>query len=401
MKNSDLNKIFPDINRKSKRTDEAHFYDELRFSPAVTVISGGQTGVDSVGLEVASFLGLPAFAILPENGRREDGSFEKYLKEKKLNVRTYELSSESYRFRTYANAFYSDFTIIYDFVNSEGTKATVDACEYFGRPYKVIQTLGQESFQEILEMLTNFRPQVVNIAGNSLSKIDEDVVNRVKNHLTSVLRTYCFLRKNPNGNVNEEIDEAPSKPTIAIPNFSVSKTLFADFLEKEYGIKIQFTKKLVYDLEPFQLVVARPREIIRLVKNGVTAGFVGEDLCVEYDYHSILLDTGLIPNAMVLCAKEGWKQDLPICSQYPVFAKQKFAEKEIVPITGSAESFLTLDIYGAAVDSYQTGVTLQQNGLEAKRKLGETSLTLIGDESVKCTPFYASLVHYLTTYEAI
>lgn len=401
MKNLDLNKIFPDINRKSKRTDEGKFYDELRFSPAVTVISGGQTGVDSVGLEVASFLGLPAFAILPENGRREDGSFEEYLKARNLNVRTIELSSESYRFRTYANAFYSDFTIIYDFVDSEGTKATVDACRYFGRPYKVIQTLGQESFQETLEMLASFRPQVINIAGNSLSKIDEDIVSRVKNHLTSILKTYCFLRKNPNGNRIEKADETPSKPTIAIPNFSVSKTLFADFLEKEYGIKIQFTKKLVYDLEPFQLVVARPREIIRLVRNGVTAGFVGEDLCVEYGYKSVLLDTGLIPNAMVLCAKRDWNLERPICSQYPICARQSFPDREVVSITGSAESYLTLDIYGAAVDSYQTGVTLQQNGLEVKRKISESSLVLIGDTRVKYMPFYAHLVHYLTTYEWI
>ena len=346
-------------------------------------------------------MGLPAFAILPENGRREDGSFKEYLKARNLNVRTIELSSESYRFRTYANAFYSDFTIIYDFVDSEGTKATVDACRYFGRPYKVIQTLGQESFQETLEMLASFQPQVINIAGNSLSKIDEDIVSRAKNHLTSILKTYCFLRKNPNGNRIEKADETPSKPTIAIPNFSVSKTLFADFLEKEYGIKIQFTKKLVYDLEPFQLVVARPREIIRLVRNGVTAGFVGEDLCVEYGYKSVLLDTGLISNAMVLCAKRDWNLERPICSQYPICARQSFPDREVVSITGSAESYLTLDIYGAAVDSYQTGVTLQQNGLEVKRKISESSLVLIGDTRVKYMPFYAHLVHYLTTYEWI
>lgn len=77
----DLNKILPSyIQRKSERKDEGRLYDELRLSPTPTIISGGQSGIDSAALKAASFLGLPAFAIMPKGGRREGCSIEDFQK---------------------------------------------------------------------------------------------------------------------------------------------------------------------------------------------------------------------------------------------------------------------------------------------------------------------------------
>ena len=116
MKNYDLNKILPQINRKSERHDEGRYYDLLRLSPFPVVISGGQSGVDSMSLKAASFLGLPAFAFMPKGGKREGCRIEDFQKSEDVILRKIEFASESYRFRTYANVWLADVTIIYELV---------------------------------------------------------------------------------------------------------------------------------------------------------------------------------------------------------------------------------------------------------------------------------------------
>lgn len=94
-------------------------------------------------------MGLPVFAIVPENGRREGCSIETFAKGENIYFRKIELSSNSYRFRTYANVYYSDVTLIYDFVKgSEGTKATINACMELSRPYLLLDDTSEKSFEK-------------------------------------------------------------------------------------------------------------------------------------------------------------------------------------------------------------------------------------------------------------
>lgn len=169
----DLNKILPSyIQRKSERKDEGRLYDELRLSPTPTIISGGQSGIDSAALKAASFLGLPAFAIMPKGGRREGCSIEDFQKKTGAIFRKIVLASDSYRFRTYANVYFSDITVIYDFVGkSEGTIATIDACVALHRPYLLLTDTKKAEKEALYNFLINQSPSVVNFAGNSLSKM--------------------------------------------------------------------------------------------------------------------------------------------------------------------------------------------------------------------------------------
>lgn len=82
------------------------------------------------------------------------------------------LASDSYRFRTYANVYFSDITVIYDFVGkSEGTIATIDACVALHRPYLLLTDTKKAEKEALYNFLINQSPSVVNFAGNSLSKM--------------------------------------------------------------------------------------------------------------------------------------------------------------------------------------------------------------------------------------
>lgn len=396
MNNYDLNKLFSHIDRRSNACDEGKYFEILRNSPAVTVISGGQSGVDSAGLNAASFLGLPAFAIMPTNGRREGEPIEDYARRNNMNLRKIELSSDSYKYRTYANVYFADVTLIFDFVGgSEGTDCTIQASEFLGRPCLLIQDIeNSETNKLVRDFLMKTSPNVINISGNSLSKITKSIENKLISFLKKILRGYCFLKTQSN------IDLSPcvnyDKIKVAIPNFSVCREIFKDFFQKAFNIELQFSKKLVLDYKNITLILARPREILNLKSKGIDVSFVGQDLCEEYDYkEEILLKTGLIPNATVLVSKKlRLTQEDRICSQYPVFAK-KLLNRNIEPITGSAEAYIGMNIYDACVDTYQTGNTVEKNNLKVVKKLYESSLVMLGDERIKNTYFYNQFINYL------
>ncbi|MBE5742670.1 MAG: hypothetical protein E7360_05080 [Clostridiales bacterium] len=401
MKNYNLNTILPPIDRKSDSQDEGKYYDLLRFSPTPTVISGGQSGIDSMGLKSASDLGLPAFAIMPKNGRRENCSIEDFSKRESVILRKIELNSESYRFRTYANVYFADVTVIFDFVNkSEGTVATVDACNSLSRPYILLTDTTANSLNLLCEFLRLHKPQIINVAGNSLSKIDEKLQKNAYDTLYSALKDYCFFLKTPSPYIPKTASKQKLK--IAIPNFSVCKKIFGNFFKESYGVNVDFSKKLTYDFDEFTLITARAREIINLVNLGVDVGFVGKDLTYEYDLKkSILLDSGLIPNSTVIVTNcpNLEESDFKLCSQYPNIAGYRLKNAPISPISGSAEAYLSLGIFNSTVDSYQTGATINENGLTVKEKLMETSLVMIGNDEIKNTDFYKKFVNYLTVFK--
>ncbi|HEY4065152.1 MAG TPA: putative molybdenum carrier protein [Puia sp.] len=125
------------------------------------VISGGQTGADRMGLEIAKFLGYPTGGTAPKGFRTENGPDLSLREEFGLR----ESYSSSYSPRTTQNVLDSHFTVLFGDMLSSGSKATIDACLKYHQPY-----VENPSVEELIDKIKANYVKVLNIAGNRGSK---------------------------------------------------------------------------------------------------------------------------------------------------------------------------------------------------------------------------------------
>jgi len=119
------------------------------------IISGGQTGVDQVGLEVGSTLGIDTGGTVPKGFRTDTG--DDLLLEM---FGVIEDGSREYRPRTIKNVEDSDLTIWFGKTNSPGGKLTIKTAERLGK-----QILINPDIEEVRVASAG---KVINIAGNRL-----------------------------------------------------------------------------------------------------------------------------------------------------------------------------------------------------------------------------------------
>lgn len=393
-KNVDLNKIFNLSDRSSVYDDEGKYYEIFRRAPNFSVISGGQTGVDSLGLQAGTVLGLPCFSVMPLGCRKEiktESEYEPY----KIIGRVIELGSESYRYRTYANVYFCDVTLIWDFCDSDGTKACVLACEKLNKKYLLVKDTRQA-----IEFLLKNRPKVINIAGNTGNKLSLDTQRQVFNEILKILKNYAtsFGR----GIISEK-DKVTNKDkiiTIGVPNFYQAKELFSLFIKQKYDIDLRFDKRLTYSFLNYKAVLARPRDLIKMLSLGLDAIFVGEDLLQEYNVRfATRFDSGLIPNSTVMVAKKGINNYTTCVSQYYNIAKKyidglnlNIAVKEI---NGGAEGWINSGFADLAIDTLQTGNTIDANEIEYIKTIMITNLNLVTYNYKKTCSLFSDFISWL------
>jgi hypothetical protein len=124
------------------------------------VISGGQTGTDRIGLEVAKALDIKTGGTAPLGFWTETGA-DPTLKEFGLVE-----GSAGYIHRTRKNVQDSDATLLFGDLTSPGSKMTIDFCKEYNKPY-----LKNPSYSEIISFIEDNNYQVLNIAGNRGSKL--------------------------------------------------------------------------------------------------------------------------------------------------------------------------------------------------------------------------------------
>lgn len=109
----------------------------------VTIISGGQTGVDRAALDAAISLGYPYGGWLPKGRLAEDGPLpDSYVGMK-------EMPTKNYIRRTEQNVVDSDLTIVICHGTPEGgTKRTIDFCVKHNKPHHVVN-LGLDISQQL------------------------------------------------------------------------------------------------------------------------------------------------------------------------------------------------------------------------------------------------------------
>ncbi len=126
------------------------------------IFSGGQTGVDRAGLDVAIELGIAHGGWCPKGRMAEDGRIPK-------KYELQEIDSINYAKRTIMNVLDSSATLIITRKDmGKGTLLTKNIAEKNKKPLLIIQInvqVSQKKVDEITEWLKKTNPQILNIAG--------------------------------------------------------------------------------------------------------------------------------------------------------------------------------------------------------------------------------------------
>lgn len=140
------------------------------------IISGGQTGIDQLGLDVAQSLGIPTGGVAPKGFLTENGPDERLR-----DFGLVEHTSTKYPPRTRANVRQSDGTVIFGTVTG-GTKLTLDTCIWEGKPYLVNPTAEQ-----LRAWLINNQIRVLNVAGSRGSNLTPEQLEQYRHVLINGL----------------------------------------------------------------------------------------------------------------------------------------------------------------------------------------------------------------------
>jgi hypothetical protein len=113
---------------------EACLRRDVRANAGLTIVTGGQTGIDTYAALAALQAGLPAHLIFPAGLRQEDGSLTPSRREELTGAVVHELPDASFRYRTWTCVYVSDAVLLLDPAGGSGCQETARAARQLGRP---------------------------------------------------------------------------------------------------------------------------------------------------------------------------------------------------------------------------------------------------------------------------
>lgn len=149
---------------------------------SLKIISGGQTGVDVLALEIAHKYGISTGGCAPLGYRTDIGP--NLLLKTKFNLS--ESSEYGYPHRTYRNVVDSDITVLFGNLSSSGCKLTISLCKKHKKPY-----LENPNRSSLIDVVTTYK--IVNFAGNRLKNIDEELYDQIRGTIEYALLIYKLL----------------------------------------------------------------------------------------------------------------------------------------------------------------------------------------------------------------
>lgn len=144
------------------------------------VISGGQTGVDQIGLEVAYGLGITTGGTAPRGYITESGPNLMLADKYHLD----ECEEGGYTKRTEINVIESDGTVLFGDMTSPGSRQTINFCIKHNKYH-----ITNPTVEELKSFILQYRIKDLNVAGNRASKMSGSQMNAYRNILTEALTT--------------------------------------------------------------------------------------------------------------------------------------------------------------------------------------------------------------------
>lgn len=133
--------------------------EALLHAKQITIVTGGQTGVDRAALDAALQLGYPIKGYCPAGRTAEDGVIDE----------RYPLQaapSPDNAWRTIANAYNSDVTVILSRgTPTDGTPLTSFSCEFYRRPYIEVSLDGPVDREALVSFIEKHQAKSINLAG--------------------------------------------------------------------------------------------------------------------------------------------------------------------------------------------------------------------------------------------
>ena len=108
--------------------------DALRLAPAVTILTGGQTGVDTLAARAALGAGLPVHMVFPRGFRQEDGALTPARRASLGGAALHQLASAGFAQRSWTCVSLADAVLLLDPAGGAGCQETVRAADRLHRP---------------------------------------------------------------------------------------------------------------------------------------------------------------------------------------------------------------------------------------------------------------------------
>ena len=136
----------------------------VRTGPGLTVLTGGQTGVDTYAALAALRAGLPVHLVYPHGYRQEDGTLSPARRRRLSGAVLHELGASSFRYRTWTCVYLADVVVLLDPAGGSGCQETVRAARKLGRPLLTPEPGGLGAAQ-VTEWLASTGARVLMVAG--------------------------------------------------------------------------------------------------------------------------------------------------------------------------------------------------------------------------------------------
>lgn len=136
----------------------------VRAAAGLTVLTGGQTGVDTYAALAALRAGLSVHLVFPAGYRQEDGPLTPARRGRFGGAILHELPSASFRYRTWTCAYLADAVLLLDPAGGSGCRETVRAASQLGRPLLTSRS-GVVAAEQAADWLANAAARVLMVGG--------------------------------------------------------------------------------------------------------------------------------------------------------------------------------------------------------------------------------------------